>query len=594
MLQFRLSIKYQTLLFSTLFTLSLLTAQKFEAIPANVKSTYAFNFKKNFYAGEADLAAAEGRLLMGIDTVIRLLQDDALPVSEWKSVLHTYDRIEREYRKLDLYYFLKYATNTKAGGASEEDKIRKKMNEMRQPLKARIAALPEQIFEQLIKREVDFAYFLRKVRTASEYVLSDNEILTTSHFSYLKNSEFYDKALQRMEFEPIYTVMDTIDPFIERSSWESNTDPAVRSEGEEKFFAGHATEKQSLGYGYIHYIRGLNAFAQAKGYRDLLEEKYDAGEIPPGSPENFFTRVLDSQDRDTIFSDLMDHTPGLRFDIFKATEIIEKSLKVLGPEYAKELRQLLNPDNGRIDIAGGENRLPLRGAASVYPVFPSIFYAMNYEGYLIDLTLMAHEAGHAVQASMMYINKVRMVNGAGPAYFTESFGNFNELLTYDYLYRNAKNPEEKEIFRKQLNQRLKVIYGSTEEAFIEYYLVKGILDGTISSPEDLDRETHALGMRIHPEYYSKESYRKGLWMLLDTSFREPFHNIHEMMASALSINYYLSYRKNPSEFIPKYLTMLNEGYENSAYQLLLRLGIDLTDEDFAGKVLQNLPLQKKF
>ncbi|MEJ7672537.1 MAG: hypothetical protein WKF59_07460 [Chitinophagaceae bacterium] len=79
----------------------------------------------------------------------------------------------------------------------------------------------------------------------------------------------------------------------------------------------------------------------------------------------------------------------LRFTIGDATSKIENALGVLGTDYKKELTELLNPANGRIDISGKGNRIPIRGTASVYPIFPSIFYALNYEGYLIDLSLLS-------------------------------------------------------------------------------------------------------------------------------------------------------------------------------------------------------------
>ncbi len=581
--------KYHLLLVSALFCSYFLIAQKFEPVPDTLKKAYTFDFRKNFYGGELELREAEDQLLSGIDTVIGMLQVHDLPLLHWRTVLNTYDRMERAYRKLDLYYFLKYATNTEVSGTAEGDTIRSKMNAMRLPLKQKIAALAPPAFNQLVEVETDFSYFLQKLKASP--LLSENDARATSHFSYLQNSDYYELAMQRIKFEPIYIAGDTIDLMLDRSAWESHPDPVVRSAGEKKFFAGYATQKQLLGYGYIHFIRGLNAFAQAKGYRDLLEEKYRTGDIPEKALENFFAAVLEGTGKDLVPEEPVQNLPALRFDILQATGIIEKALAVFGPEYGRELSHLLNPHNGRIDIIRGANRLPIRGAASVYPVYPSIFYALNYEGYLIDLTLLAHEAGHAVQATMMYNNHVRMIYGSGPAYFTESFGNFNELLTFDYLYQGMKDSEEKEIFRKQLNDRLRVIYGSTEEAFIEYHLIKGIIGGTINTPEDLDNATYSLGMRIHPEYYGRKPYSKEFWMLLDSSFREPFHNMHEMLASALSLYYYLSYLKNPDGFIPKYIKILKSGYHEPADQLLLELDMNMTDKDFAHKILGELRKQ---
>jgi oligoendopeptidase F len=50
--------------------------------------------------------------------------------------------------------------------------------------------------------------------------------------------------------------------------------------------------------------------------------------------------------------------PLPRFSIADTTKILKDSLAVLGPEYSRELAALLDPANGRLDIVGGENRVP--------------------------------------------------------------------------------------------------------------------------------------------------------------------------------------------------------------------------------------------
>jgi oligoendopeptidase F len=128
----------------------------------------------------------------------------------------------------------------------------------------------------------------------------------------------------------------------------------------------------------------------------------------------------------------------IRFTITETSQIIKAALEPLGAEYGRELASLLDPANGRIDIVPAENRLPA-SFASTYPVPHSIFYTFNYEGYYLDLIKLGHEAGHAVQGDMMRNNRVPYLYARGPAYFSESFGIFNEMLIADYLYQNEKD-----------------------------------------------------------------------------------------------------------------------------------------------------------
>jgi oligoendopeptidase F len=279
--------------------------------------------------------------------------------------------------------------------------------------------------------------------------------------------------------------------------------------------------------------------------------------------------------------------PGasLRFTIQEATSILKNALSVLGNDYKNELTALLDPANGRIDLHGDSNRIPIRGAASVYPVWPSIFYAYNYEGYLIDLTLLGHEAGHAVQAALMYKNKTPLMYANGPAYFTESFGKFNEMLLFDYLSTSEKNIDKKKVYASQLKERIEVLFGSTEEAYVEYMLISGITNGSIKTTDDLDSLTQQAGAAIFPELYKEEPERKGLWMVLETNFRDPLHNVDDMIAAALAIKYYQLYKINRQTFLPKYLQLLKEGYHDSPANLLKKLSIDIQQDDFINSVV---------
>ena len=93
--------------------------------------------------------------------------------------------------------------------------------------------------------------------------------------------------------------------------------------------------------------------------------------------------------------------PLPRFSITDTTRILKDSLGVLGPEYSRELYALLDPANGRLDIVGGENRVPGAFANGFLGKPQSIFFCFNYEGYFDDLDAFAHEAGHAVIAEVL-------------------------------------------------------------------------------------------------------------------------------------------------------------------------------------------------
>src|SRR5258706_9079680 len=130
----------------------------------------------------------------------------------------------------------------------------------------------------------------------------------------------------------------------------------------------------------------------------------------------------------------------------QSNEIMVKELRPFGTEWNSEWAALLNPNNGRLDIAPGNNRVPGAFAWGFPGSQISIFYSYNYEGFYNDLSTLAHESGHAVHFQFMGSNKVLPSYTNGPTYFTESFAMFNELLLPDYLYQNEKDHFRKTYF----------------------------------------------------------------------------------------------------------------------------------------------------
>jgi oligoendopeptidase F len=186
----------------------------------------------------------------------------------------------------------------------------------------------------------------------------------------------------------------------------------------------------------------------------------------------------------------------------------------------------------------------------------------------------------------MYKNKVPLIYAAGPAYFTESFGHFNELLLFDYLSTYERDTIKKKIFTAELKKRINVLYGSTMEAYVEYSLIKGILGGTIKTPDDLDRVTLISGSAVSPDLFKALPENKGLWMLFETNYQAPLHNVNDMIAAALAIRYYQLYKADKNKFIKNYIKLLKEGYTNSPGNLLKKLDINIKDADFIKEVVK--------
>jgi oligoendopeptidase F len=269
-----------------------------------------------------------------------------------------------------------------------------------------------------------------------------------------------------------------------------------------------------------------------------------------------------------------------RFTITETTRVIQSALESLGEEYGRELASLLNPANGRMDIVAGNNRLP--GAfASAYPLPNSIFYSFNYEGYYLDLIKLAHEAGHAVQADLMRNNRVPYAYARGPAYFSESFAIFNELLVADFLYRRETDAAKRAYFLEQFLERAMTVFAAATLADIEQSIYDGVEQNQIRNADDLDKLTKQIGSR-YSVWHEKHRELDARWSLIDNYYATPLYSVNYVIAQLLALKYFDLYTREPQKFLPRYLALLRSGYNQSPETLLKQfLDINLQASNFA-------------
>jgi oligoendopeptidase F len=558
----------------------------FKPVPDSLKNLYKYNLQKNFFKSEDDFNSFLTNFNTQLISFSNLL-DKSYSGQNLERLTQSLSRLEYDFRKMDLYLFLQYATNTTNQKASLlEDSIYDAIAAQRNRYKIFIKTTSSKAIKDLptLPSMKPYQYYINNIINNKIHELSPAESNLLTSFNYLKNNRYYDELVNSIPSDNIYTSTDTLDLFRDMTAWQNHPDSAVREDGERKLYKSYATAATPLAYRYIQMIKGLNAFSIAKKYENLIQENCYKLSLQESTLQAIFREI---ENNALLFKEFIkrDNKEISRYSITTSTEILLNSFQQLGQGYYTKVAELLNPANGRLDIVGGPNRMGMQGAASVYPIDVSTFYANNYGGYYIDIMLLAHEAGHAVQASLMYDNKVSILNSSGPGYFTESFGKFNELLVSYYLYQNSKDAEQRKFYGAKYIERLLGLFGSAQEAAIEYNLIQGIIADKIIGPSDLDSSTFATESKYSD--YSKSPEQKRLWMRLETNFKAPMHNINDMLASLLAIHYFQQFLNDKNNFSVKYNKFLKNGYTDSPPQLLNDfMNIKISDKRFCIEAIQ--------
>ncbi|MEO7635043.1 MAG: hypothetical protein ABIS38_05295 [Sphingomicrobium sp.] len=560
---------------------------------ASEMRAYRFDLSRNFFATFEQEIATRSEVEAAIAELDRLA-DGTLTRARLIEAMAADDRAQRLFRKHDLYLFLRFAVDTREeAGMAAADAMRVRLRAARTKLKRAALANGAALFKTGMAAGADierYRYWYDQARREADHLLPVEQQQVIDSLDPLLGGVGYPQLVRNLQFAPVMAGGRKLDPRRDQAQLEADKSPAIREAAAHQLFAGYWAKRDQFADLLIRSVKGGEAVAKLHRYGGALDEAAFTALVSPGQYRALLTEVARNA---ATFKDWQRRVrdPFARsahWSPNEAAAMIANSAKGIAPAYAAEFAQLLDPTNGRADLAGPGPRVPIQGTASVYPIGVSAIYMQNYQGDLLDLIILAHESGHAVQAQLMFRAGVPMIYAAGPGYFTESFGRFQELVLLDQLYRTANGSKRVEWLRDALAARLLSVFNSAEEAAVELALHDAVNAGSATGADDLDAVT-AKASAAYSTQVARNAETRGMWMLSDGYYLAPYQELNDAFASLLAVRYYAMYRRDPTQFGPAYMALLSGGYGDAPNALLSRnLGIDMTDPDFAGITLAAL------
>ncbi len=593
---------------------------KFEAIPKNLEPKYKFDFTRNFFssteAQKADLKKAvallgemekrKGRVAASADNLLQ-----ALELS---------DRVSIGFYRHIIYFSLLYAVNTRDETSnSESSRLESELSKRTSFLQQELMRIDERTLARFMAQKPalkEYAFVIESARRYAPHTLSLKEEELLSEVEPLTSdwtAELFQRAVDRTLWGKVKAGSDMLDVYQQGQEISNSQDRAVREAGFRKTYAAIASQRDIYAFSLTRLIKAANQLARVRHYKDRADEVHFEMFLTTDEVRNMYEKIALTAETYKRFQQMRvdrvkkqsgydkvefwdrNFTPAdsplPRFSIGDTTQILKDSLAVLGPEYSRELVALLDPANGRLDIVGGENRVPGAFANGSLGDPKSIFFSFNYEGYFDDLDAFAHEAGHAVHFQLMGNNKVRPAYGDGQAYFTESFAMFNELVIIDHLYTAEKDPARKIYYLEQFMTYANFLYSNTMTAATEQAIYDKVGESDNTTADDLDAVTKRVGSRFSI-WYDKQDELKMRWMDIHHFYDAPMYYPNYVYAQLLALKYYEFYKKDPKTFVPKYLDLMRNGFNAPPSALLKKyLAFDLRDPKLVSNAVSILDVR---
>jgi oligoendopeptidase F len=412
--------------------------------------------------------------------------------------------------------------------------------------------------------------------------------------------DLYQDALDHITFGMVVSPSGALDVAKQRNLIAISPDAKVREEGYRKRLQGFITQRDTAAFALTHTVSAGNAVAKLRSFATAADQKYFELGFEPAATRRLLDRLVKEGELAKRFEKIRiaelvaagraPH-PGpwdMRLPLHdvapvaftEVPELYHDVFSGLGDGYQKAFGDLIAPSSGRFDIAFAPAAGRSSGGFSVDGGdAPSMLFVGNFSGTYKDLSVLAHEGGHAVHRELMRLHGVRPIYAEGPHYLFESFAVFNELVMADYLAEHAPDSVARRYYLEQFLSVKGLDYlAGADDALLEQGFYDAGKEGKSLSPDELD----ALTLRVDSafsQWPAEIPELKARWITLELAYEDPLYDVNYVYGGMLALAYYKAWKQDPEAFDKNYIALLENGFDDTPENLLRKfLHIDLNDD----------------
>ncbi len=469
-----------------------------------------------------------------------------------------------------------------------------------------ILSIPEKKLNKFFDEEARlgrFDQYIDNIYRMKPHTLSEEEENIVAHTGLIRGNSantytvFSNAEMPRAKITLSSGEEITLDP-ANYALYRASRNRVDREKVFEAFFGELKNYKMTLGTQLYGNVKEHLFTKRVRNYNSCLEASLNQNNIPvevyhkliENANEHLPTlhRYLELKKRMLGVDELhyydiyapMVENVDLEYDYEQATEIMLRSLAVLGDEYTNVLQEAF--ENRWIDVYPNTGkRSGAYSNGSAYDVHPYIL--LNYNRKYNDVSTLAHELGHTMHSYFSNKNQP-FINADYPIFLAEVASTANEALLMDYMLNQIDDPEARlSILGNYLENARGTLFRQIQ--FAEFELkIHELAEKGQSLTGDKFSEIY---LDILKRYYGHD---KGV-MKIDDLFAIEWAYIPHFYYNFYVFQYSTSFTASTmlaesmlsggEEMINKYLEFLSSGSSEYAIPTLKKVGIDMTtDEPF--------------
>lgn len=266
----------------------------------------------------------------------------------------------------------------------------------------------------------------------------------------------------------------------------------------------------------------------------------------------------------------------------EAFALAKKVLTELDPEFG-EILQGFN-DESLIDVY--PNKGKRGGAFCAYNLKSQPTYMLlNFNGKVDDINTLAHETGHGINDELIKKSQ-NSLNFGTPTSTAEVASTFMEDFVFEELLSNADDEMKLSLMVSKLNDDINTIIRQINFYNFETDLHKNFREKNHLSKEQIGELYKKNSINMLGDAISFEEGRENWWISVP-HFRYFFYVYSYSSGLLISKSLQASVKKD-KKFINKVKEFLGTGLSDSPKNIFKKLGIDITDEKFWQKGLDEV------
>jgi len=522
-----------------------------------------------------------------------------LPVDDFLELLQMQERIRDLCAQLEAYAYLLYAANTQDSAVLS---LRGRIEQALADADNRVMffglwfkGLSNEAAEPYIAAAGDLSYYLASLRRAKPYTLSEPE-------EKIINLKDLNGCQAMVELYEIITTAFVFDLEVDGQQKHLTRDglaqyyhhpsAELREAAYRELYRVYGEQKTVLARIYTALVRDWHSdVVQLRGYASPISARNLVNDLPDSVVHtllevcrrnaSLFQRYfrlkarllgMDKLRRCDIYAPVARADRSIEFDA--AVPMILDSFRAFSPRIAQAAERVLDLNHLDAEVRPGK-----RGGAFCYSVTPDFapWVMVNYTGRIRDVTVLAHELGHAVHTLLASEHSVLTFHAPTPLAETASV--FAEMLVTDRLlteesdaavqrdllmtilddaYATVQRQAFLSIFEQEAHA--KIAAGCTSEELADAYL--GNLFEQFGDALDVD------------DQFAWE------WIIVPHIFNSPFYTYAYAFGQLLVLALYQRYLSEGEAFVPGYLRLLSYGGSAEPQAILREAGLDITSADF--------------